>query len=203
MAKKKKVFPPAPAPFTNTYYVYYDKDTKQLLSVTNEKTNIYSDYLEVDFDVYDRLVSGKEKFSDYLLGIVKSGEESALKLISVSAEAYNFKNTMLDIITVSSSTTPELLIEWHGPKNEWNFFLSSLAKQRLAARTINSKLLFFVILENDYDFLVRTIELDPAQLFTQVCIGIKFESKLEEQLDKISIATGVMFESTNLRIVNE
>jgi hypothetical protein len=203
MAKKKKVFPPAPAPFTNTYYVYYDKDTKQLLSVTNEKTNIYSDYLEVDFDVYDRLVSGKEKFSDYLLGIVKWGDESALKLISVSAESYNFKNTLLDIITVSSSTTPELLIEWHGPKNEWNFFLSNSAKQRLAARNIKTKFLFFVILESDYDFLIRTIELDPEQLFTQICVGVGFESKLEKQLDKISIATGVMFESTNLRIVNE
>ena len=201
MAKKKKILPPPPV-LTNTYYAYYDKDTKQLLALTNEKINIYNDYLEVDFDTYESLVSGRQKFSDYLLGLVTSGETTSLKLLPVIEHAYNFKNTMLDIVVPSSVKKPELTVEWNNANKEWNFFISPLAKSRLITR-INAKILFFIILESDYDFLIRSISIDTTKLFSQVCVGVKFESKLEEQIDKISVATGVGFESSNLRIVNE
>jgi len=201
MARKK----PAPPPkhISDVFYAYYDVETKQLLSITNEKINLYKDYLEVDYDTYERLVSGKEKFSDYLLGLVKEGETTSLQLISAVEQAYNFKNTMLEVVTENSVKDPELLVEWNGPKKEWNFFLSAAAKSRLTVKLDNAKVLFFIILENDYDFLIRTIIIDSNDLFSKQCIGVAFESDFELKIDKINIATKLIFESQKLRIIND
>jgi len=203
MARKKTVVLPPPPHRTNTYYVYYDKTTNAVLAATNEKHPGFTDYLEVDFDTFERFSSGKDKFSDYLLGYVKDGDTTTLKLISVIAQAYKFQNTMLEVITDNTVTNPELLVEWHGPNKEWNFFLSDTAKKRLTGKLENSKLLFFVILENDYDFLIRTIVIDSREIITKNCIGIPFENTFELNIDKINIATRLIFESQKLRIINE
>jgi len=201
MARKK--LPPPPAQLTDTYYAYYDPVTNQLLSVTNEKISLYNDYLEVDFDTYERLVTGREKFSDYLLGHIKTEDKTVLKLIPVVEHAYSFKNTMLEVISENKIKDPELVVEWHGVNKEWNFFVSATAKGRLNVKLDSAKILFFIILENDYDFLIRTIIIDSQELLSQKCVGIPFASEIENYIGKLSVASRLIFESQALRIVNE
>jgi len=201
MARKK--LPPPPAHLTDNYYAYYDPVTNQLLSVTNEKISLYTDYLEVDFDTYERLVTGKQKFSDYLLGHIKIEDKTVLKLIPVVEQAYSFKNTMLEVILENKVKDPELIVEWHGANKEWNFFVSSTAKGRLNVKLDSAKILFFIILESDYDFLIRTIVIDSQELLSQKCVGIPFTSEIENHIGKLSVASRLIFESQTLRIVNE
>jgi len=199
----RKKLPPPPAQLTDTYYAYYDPVTNQLLSVTNEKISLYNDYLEVDFDTYERLVTGREKFSDYLLGHIKTEDKTVLKLIPVVEQAYSFKNTMLEVISENKIKDPELVVEWHGVNKEWNFFVSATAKGRLNVKLDSAKILFFIILENDYDFLIRTIIIDSQELLSQKCVGIPFASEIENYIGKLSVASRLIFESQALRIVNE
>jgi hypothetical protein len=201
MARKK--LPPPPAHLTDNYYAYYDPITNQLLSVTNEKISLYTDYLEVDFDTYERLVTGKQKFSDYLLGHIKIEDKTVLKLIPVVEQAYSFKNTMLEIISENKIKDPELVVEWHGVNKEWNFLVSATAKGRLNVKLDSAKILFFIILESDYDFLIRTIVIDSQQLLSQNCVGIPFANEIENHIGKLSVASRLIFESQTLRIVNE
>jgi hypothetical protein len=197
-----KFVPPAPV-LTGTYFAYYDKVSKVLLSITNEPNPQFTDYVEVDFETYEKLVSGRERFSDYLLGHVKEEEKTTLKLMPKIEHAYYFKNTMLEIISDVPSKNTDLIVEWNKVKKEWNFFLSPDAKVRLAQKTSDPKLLFFVILESDYDFLIRTIIIDSEQLIKNYCVGVTFESNIESQIDKISLATKLVLESYGLRTVNE
>jgi hypothetical protein len=201
MARKK--MPPPPAHLTDNYYAYYDPNTNQLLSVTNEKISLYSDYLEVDFDTYERLVTGREKFSDYLLGHIKTEDKTVLKLIPVVEQAYSFKNTMLEVISENKIKDPELIVEWHGINKEWNFFVSATAKGRLNVKLDSAKILFFIILESDYDFLIRTIIIDSQELLSQKCVGIPFISEIENHIGKLSVASRLIFESQTLRTVND
>ena len=201
MARKK--LPPSFELPKETYYAYYDKISKVLLAITNEVHPEYTDFLEVDFDTYERLVSGKEKFSDYLLGHVKEEEKTVLKLMPKLEHAYHFKNTMLEIIVDDVTKNTDLIVEWNNVNKEWNFFLSQEGKSRLAQRTTDSKILFFVILESDYNFLIRTIDINSNDLVTKYCVGIPFTTDIETQLDKISIATKLIFESYGLRKIDE
>ena len=196
---RKKIAPP-PKHFPDTFYAYYDVETKQLLSVTNEKISLYKDYLEIDFSTYERLVTGREKFSDYLLGLVDEGNSTSLQLVALKETTPKFKNTMLEVVTDRAIANPELLIEWHETNKEWNFFLSIEGQTRLKNKTDIEKLLFFVILETDYNFLVRTIVVDKHKLCTNKCVGIEFEQDLELDISKINIATTLIFRSKQLRI---
>ena len=202
---RKKIAPP-PKHFPDKFYAYYDIETKQLLSVTNQKITLYKDYLEIDFDTYEKLVTGKEKFSDYLLGLVDEGYVTSLQLVALKETATRFKNTMLDVIKEQPATTgetPELLVEWHESNKVWNFFLSVDGQSRFKHKTNNEKLLFFVILETDYNFLIRTIVLDKQQLCVNECVGVAFEHALELDISKISIATTLVFRSKQLRIAHD
>jgi hypothetical protein len=200
MAKKKLSTPPVS---TDTYYAYYDKNTNALLSVTNEKLSLYTDYLEIDFDTYEKLVTGKEKFSEYLLGNIKTEGKTSLVLMPKIKHAYYFKNTLLEFITEPPTRQTELTVEWNTSKKEWLFFLSKDAELRLRSKIANSKLLFFIILESDYDFLIRTIDIDANELCSTLCVGIPFNSKIEQSIDKISVSTKLTFESYGLRIKSE
>jgi hypothetical protein len=199
---RKKIAPP-PKYFPDTFYAYYDIETKQLLSVTNQKITLYKDFLEIDFATYEKLVTGKEKFSDYLLGLVDEGDDTSLQLVALKETAPRFKNTMLDIIKEQPVTTPELLVEWHESNKVWNFFLSIDGQNRFKHKTDHEKLLFFVILETDYNFLVRTIVVDKQELCTNTCVGVAFEQALELDISKINIATTLVFRSKQLRIAND
>jgi hypothetical protein len=196
---RKKIAPP-PKHFPDVFYAYYDVETKQLLSVTNEKINLYKDYLEIDFPTYERLVTGKEKFSDYLLGLVDDGNSTSLQLVALKETATRFKNTMLEVVTTRAIDNPELLIEWHETNKVWNFFLSLDGQTRLKNKTDCEQLLFFVILETDYNFLVRTIVVDKHKLCVNECVGVAFEQDLELDISKINIATTLIFRSKQLRI---
>jgi hypothetical protein len=197
-----KFVPPAPV-LTGTYFAYYDKISKVLLSVTNEPNSQFTDFVEVDFETYERLVSGRERFSDYLLGLVKEEEKTTLKLMPKLEHAYYFKNTMLELVSDVPTKNTDLVVEWNSVKKEWNFFLTPDAKVRLGHRASESKLLFFIILESDYDFLIRTIVIDSEQIIKNYCVGFPFESEIESQIDKISVATKLVLESYGLRKVNE
>lgn len=200
MAKKKLSPPPVS---TNTYYAYYDKVTNALLSVTNEKLSMYNDYLEIDFDTYEKLVTGKEKFREYLLGNVKAEGKTSLVLMPKVEHAYYFKNTLLEFVTELPTRQTELTVEWNKSKKEWLFFLNKDAELRLRSKIADSKLLFFIILESDYDFLIRTIDIDANELCSSLCVGVPFQSNIENAIDKISVSTKLTFESYGLRINNE
>lgn len=199
---RKKIAPP-PKHFPDKFYAYYDIETKQLLSVTNQKITLYKDYLEIDFCTYEKLVTGKEKFSDYLLGLVDEGYDTSLQIVRIGETAPKFKNTMLEVVTESPNDNPELLVEWHETNKVWNFFLSPDGQARLKNKTDIEKLLFFVILETDYNFLIRTIIIDKQKLCVNECVGISFEHNLELDISKISIATTLVFRSKQLRIAHD
>ena len=65
------------------------------------------------------------------------------------------------------------------------------------------KLVFFVTLENDFDFLLRTIFINLADLITSDVISFPFESNIEHKIDKISISSKLIFKSYGLRIIHD
>lgn len=194
--KKSKIVDASPV-----YYVYYDYLTGQLLSVTNEAHATHSHYITIEFDDYDKLVSGIYAFLDYKVDYIKEG---VLGLVSVVNETMSFNNSNTRFLTITESkiTNYDLLVEWHGPTKHWIFNLSEKCKGKLMLNYVPSKIEFFVILENDYDLLIRTIVLDTQQLFNET-IYIPFENRYEHNISSISIATKSVFKTYRLDIINE
>jgi hypothetical protein len=94
----------------------------------------------------------------------------------------------------------ELTVTWDSVSEQWIFALSESAKQRLTDHQANEVIPFFVMLANDFDFLINTIFISMQDLCAFKEIKKPFESRLEKDINKISIASKIVFQSYGLKI---
>lgn len=187
---------------TRKYYVYYDKKTGAILSATNEKSSVFEHGIEVEFADVEGLLTGTQEFKDYVIGHKRLADNTTvLAIIPVGNEGYTFKNNVFEWI--SENPHAECIVEWNGPLKTWNVSLTDAVKNTYKDYILTSKLVFFVTLESDLDFLVRTIYIDLQQLLDSNCIKIPFTTSLEHKIDKISISSKLVFKSYGLKVIHE
>lgn len=182
------------------YYVYYDKKSGDILSVTNEKSNRYDYGIESTFAEVERFLSGEWKFQDYLIGYKNPDDKSTIAILSRDYVGYTFKNNLVEWVNESDAYA-ECIVEWNKPNNAWHFYLDPEFKKTI--NVTNTQLMFFVTLETDFDFLIRTIFIKISQLLKEDRVSVPFESSIESKLDKLSISTKVIFKSYKLKAIYE
>lgn len=187
---------------TRKYYVYYDKKTGAILSATNEKSSVFEHGIEVEFSDVEGLLTGTQEFKDYVVGHKRLADNTTvLAIIPIGNEGYTFKNNVFEWI--SENPHAECIVEWNGPLKLWNVSLTDAVKTTYRDYILTSKLVFFVTLESDLDFLVRTIYIDLPHLLENSCIKIPFTTSLEHKIDKISISSKLVFKSYGLKVIHE
>ena len=182
-------------------YVYYDKKTGSILAIS-PKDDSYECGIKVPFDeVYDFL-SRKSSVDDFMVGYRKdSSGKTKLGLITKTSAGYAFKNNIFEWINTPAKNQ-ECIVTWDKPAQCWEFNISE--KAALAYQNLTSqKLVFFVTLEHDFDFLIRTIFIPLDSLLTSKKITIPFTSAIENKIDKISISSRIIFKSYGLRTIHE
>ncbi len=186
-----------------SHYVYFDKKSGQILAVTNEEDPSYENVLNLPFDEVEDFLSGKLKFKDYLVGYKKNNQGATqLAIVPASDQGFAFKNNVFEWIKETNEQV-ECLVTWNKSSTRWEFKLSQniLNYYDVVAAP---KLVFFVTLEEDFDFLVRTIFINMQDLILNPNgFYVPFKNKIEHRLDKISISSKLVFKSYGLRILNE
>lgn len=193
MAKKRsKVTHIEPA-----FYAYYDNETRKIVSVTNEKSAVYTHFIEITIEEFDNFVSGKWQFKDYVVN------KNPLEIVSISDQIYSFRNSSFEWITDTPTDDTDLKVTWDKSNTRWVFTLSNSCKDQIRTSGVYSNLVFFVMLETDFDFLIRTIVIPMHDLVQYDEYKLPFESKIEHSIEKISIASTKVFNSSGLEIINE
>jgi hypothetical protein len=172
------------------FYVAYTND-KQIIAVTNFKDSAYSNITEVDFVCYDRFISGKDQFDNFRMGtVIDENGNSSLGVISHHLSLENsFKNKLLSWIEDSGSGT-DISIVWDESNAHWMFNSSSNFKTRYFNNEIPaSEILFFVILGNDPNFLIRIIRIRLIDLINNAVV--KFNTTWEKTIEAISITSNL------------
>lgn len=176
------------------YYAYYDKKTRKICSITNEKSTVYKQYIEITFDEFKNFCDGEWHIDNYTV-------VDTLGLVAIDSP-YNFKNSMFEWISEQPTDKTHCIVTWNGPKKIWEFKISNETR-KLLAETASAKLSFFVTLENDLNFLIRTISFNVEDIVQQDSIKVPFESKLENDVDTISIASVRTFKTYGLEVIHE
>jgi hypothetical protein len=189
-------------PIVQKYYLHYDQKTGKILSVSNEKTEKDTHSLEVSFEEYADFILEVKNAREHIIGYAKDSEgKNKLVAIPSADQHYGFRNNVFEWITEPPNKNTELIVTWNGPANEWIFELSDEAKTRVSRGMVTTTV-FFVMLENDFDFLVRSIMIDVSELIEKSPMHIPFISNIEHQIKKISISSKIYFQSYGL-IINE
>jgi hypothetical protein len=183
----------APVP---KFYLHYDKSTGRIFSASNEKQN--ENFLEVPQAEYNDFITGKKKFFDYIIGNIKvPGKRAYTGLIPKADHTVVSRNSVLEWIIDAPNKSTDLTVTWD--KNRWGFSLSDKCKKSIGTDPI-ANLVFFVMLENNFNFLIRTIVLDSKQLLEQPIVNIAFDTKFENDIKLITIASKAVFDSYGLLI---
>ena len=178
------------------YYVYYKKNTGEIISVSNE-INLSHEYgIEVDSCVATPFLNGECRFTDFVVGI----DNGTLGVISVEEDIFRRRTNLFEQISLTDlGTESDLDIHWDESSRQWIFVISDNCRQQLKVSSIVVKnLVFFVTMASDLNFLIRTITLSPADLILDRVI-IPFESTIEMQIDKLALSTKIVFSSYGLK----
>ena len=178
------------------YYVYYKKNTGEIISVSNEINSSHEYGIEVDSCVATPFLSGECKFTDFVVGF----DNGTLSVISVEEDIFRRRTNLFEQISIiSPELESDLDIHWDESGKQWVFVISDNCRQQLKVSSIIVKnLVFFVTMASDLNFLIRTIVLSPADLISDKVI-VPFESIIETKIDKLSLSTKIVFASYGLK----
>jgi len=194
----------AMAPMVQTYRCYFDIKTGDIWAISNEENSQYESGIVIDYPLYEKFVTGVEQFKDWVVTRTKNPDsESGLELVPRMQQELFFKNNMFEWITAKSTKKTELTVHWSPNENMWIFLISNKVRQQYYDNKYPMETLtFFITLETDFDFLVRTITINIKDLvLDKVCVP--FITTVEEKIDKISISTKSLFSSYGLTIWNK
>lgn len=185
------------------YFVYYEKKTGKILSVTNEQNPEYEYGLETTFVDVEKFLSGEWLFRDYLVGYKRLEDNTTVLAVMPSVDQdYAFRNNVYEWITTSKKN-PDVVVEWNKPDSAWYFYLDPIFKGGFDDNILSPTLVFFVTLESDFDFLIRTIYINTPDLIEKEYIKVPFESNFEKSIDSISIGSKLIFRTYGLKTVYE
>lgn len=187
MAKKSKKV----VDLTPRFYISYEND-RTIVAATNFKNPAFTNTIEVSFECYERFITGKDKFEDFRVGtVIDENGNASLGVVShkMSLE-HSFKNKLLSWIEDYDVDT-DISIVWDESNKHWLFNSSSNFKTRYLNNEIPVKeILFFVIIGNDPNFLIRIIRIGLKDL-VNTAVVVKFNSSWENTIEAISITSNL------------
>ena len=183
------------------YRIYFNLETGELLAASNEVRPEYDYSLTVQYDQYESFVSGNEEFKNWSAVKTKTFDnEYGVELVRKEFQGHTFRNNMFEWIVDPPTPSTELTVHWDELNNQWIFMISNGARQRYYDKQIATKIIkFFITLENDFDFLIKTIDIELHDLLSDKVI-VPFTTTLESQIDKISISSKTVFDSYGLKV---
>jgi hypothetical protein len=125
------------------------------------------------------------------------------QILPIADQVYSFKNSAFEWVVDDVTSETDLVVTWNLPNRRWEFSVSKQCKDIIRKKGIFTNLSFFIMLETDYDFLIRTITVPTADLLRYDEYKVEFESNIETRIDKLSITAKKIFDKYGLRTINE
>jgi hypothetical protein len=198
MARSKKNTEPP----IHTYYAYFNPETEKFFSSSNVLDSTIIHYAIIKEDEHRDICAGKLKLTDCILDKHIDFDGSILyKLLTPQMyNEFNFQNSLLEWINNAPVKYTEFIIEWDLPNRQWIFYVTDEGRKILDGGMYDSTLVFFIILETDFDFLVRTFYIKLHEILKAGKLVYNFESKIEDNISNLSISTRRFFDSYGLKI---
>jgi len=187
--------------FNPIYRLYFNLESGEILALSNEDRPEYDHNIIISYEQYEAFITGREHFKDWSIINTKNlNNIYGVELVQKVFQGHTFRNNMFEWITDLPTKSTDLVVHWDEYKKHWIFIISDNARQRYYdSKIITPVVKFFITLQNDFDFLIRTIEIDLKLLIADK-VTVPFEFNLESKIDQISISSRTVFDSYGLKI---
>lgn len=180
--------------FSNAYYVYFEENG-DISSVSNEKKEGRTNFLEFDYSDVEQFITGTENIINYRLSLM---DKDTPALVEKSQNLFDSNKSIFTPIEVKDTANSTLTIVWNYKDSQWEFNLEPTYKDKLRTLGLNTTLSFFIALDRNVNFLVRTIRIDMRELTTTPTVVVPFLTDAERDLTTISVSSKRFFDSYGL-----
>jgi len=189
-------------PLAHTYYAYFDPKTEKFFASSNVLDLSLKHYAIIREDDHRDICAGKINLVDCILDKQIDFDNNVVyKLLTTQLyNEFNFQNNLLEWVSDSPTLNTDFVIEWNKPDKQWILYVTDEGRKLLDGSMYDSTLIFFVMLETDFDFLIRTFYIKLHDILKEGKIVYNFESKLEYDIRKLSISTRRFFNNYGLKI---
>ena len=149
------------------FYVYFDNDTRDVLSISNEKNSTTNTYVEKSREFVEDFIQGTKNFNDYKF-------DSDFNFVLKNTQSKDVvSHTFVEIVPSGKSD----LVITHS-KN-WHFCFAKEVKN------INGNLMFAITQKNNPNLLIRTINFQSQLAYEGHLVDFKYDS--EKDTSNISL----------------
>jgi hypothetical protein len=163
---------------TPAYSVYYDKDTGNILSITNEKREDFLNSFEVEYDLIKEFFNGKKFSSNYKVVFV---DQTTPVIISKNDTDVNL--IIIDEVFKVEHWDSMFTIENYPLLQQWGFQLRPDQQTILKQHNLNTAFEVFIVDKDYHDMLVRSIKIFLKDLLENDRIYVKHEISKEADIE--------------------
>lgn len=178
------------------YRVYFDKDNGNLLSITNEENQMYSNFVEFEYDVVREFLIGKLQLAKYKIIFV---DQNTPKIVSIHEDEST--GIFLTKVPVVDNWDSMFTIENYPLLKRWGFQVRPDQKKLLLKYNLNTSLEIYIVDNSNMNFIYRTIKLSVNDLINKDRDFTEYHLDKEGDIDNISVYVKQFFSSVGYQIL--
>jgi hypothetical protein len=178
------------------YKVYFDKDTGDIISISNEDIPDYTNSIDVEYDTIKEFLQGKQH--SYLYKVMFVDQLTPVIVLKKSTDV-NF--IVIEEVPCVDHWDNMFTVENYPLLNKWGFQLRPDQKNILKTHNLNTSFEVFVVDKNNNSFLIRTIKVTLGELINLDRVYVDHISSKETDITSINIFVRKFFSTTGYQIL--
>jgi hypothetical protein len=178
------------------YRVYFDKDSGDILSVTNEASTVYDCFVEFEFDIVKEFLNGTNQFKNFQVTFI---DQNTPRIVSKYED---------DISSVFLTNAPKVTnwdsmftIENYPTFKKWGFQIRNDQREILKKYNLNTTLEIYIIDKRNMNFIYRTIKVSINELIKKDREIVYYHSDKEGDIDNITVYVKQFFSTVGYYII--
>jgi len=179
------------------YRVYFDKDSGDILSVTNETSTVYNCFVEFEFDVIKDFLNGISQFKDFQITFI---DQNTPRIISKYED--DIAAVFLTRAPLVTNWDSMFTIENYPTFKKWGFQIRTDQKEILKKYNLNTTLEIYVIDKRNMNFIYRTIKVSINELIKKDREIVYYHSDKEGDVENTVVFVKQFFSSVGHYIIS-
>jgi hypothetical protein len=179
------------------YRVYFDKDSGDILSITNEESAVYDCFVEFDFDIVKDFLNGISQSKDFQVTFI---DQNTPRIISKYED--DIAAVFLTRAPLVTNWDSMFTIENYPTFKKWGFQIRTDQKEILKKYNLNTTLEIYVIDKRNMNFIYRTIKVSINELIKKDREIVYYHSDKEGDVENTVVFVKQFFSSVGHYIIS-
>lgn len=179
------------------YRVYFDKDSGDIISVTNEESTVYDCFVEFEFDVIKDFLNGISQLKDFQITFI---DQNTPRIISKYED--DIAAVFLTRAPLVTNWDSMFTIENYPTFKKWGFQIRTDQKEILKKYNLNTTLEIYVIDKRNMNFIYRTIKVSINELIKKDREIVYYHSDKEGDVENTVVFVKQFFSSVGHYIIS-